>query len=98
MGTRRRPRSSWLARMLRVHRLDRNPLRRWSDRAEAAVLGLLAAAFLAGAPFGVHAAGSIANAVSVREQQWTRHTWPCCPRARDLRPYRPVALTAMMVA
>jgi hypothetical protein len=50
-------------------RLDRNPLRRGSDRAETAVLGMLLAAFLAGAPFVAHAAGSWTYATSAREAQ-----------------------------
>ncbi len=35
-------RTSWLARLLRGRRLDRNPLRRGSDRAETFVIGGLA--------------------------------------------------------
>ena len=37
----RRLGTSWLARLLRGRRLDRNPLRRGSDRAETVVLGAL---------------------------------------------------------
>jgi hypothetical protein len=62
-------RSTWLGRVLRGLRLDRNPLRRGSDRAETAMLGVLLAAFLAGAPFAAHAAGSWIYAVSIREAQ-----------------------------
>ena len=51
-------RTSWLARLLRGRRLDRNPLRRGSDRVETVVLGALLAAFLAAAPFAAHAAGA----------------------------------------
>jgi len=58
MKLRRKPRTYWLGRVLRGRRLDRNPLRRRSDRVETTVLGLLLAAFLAGAPFVTHAAGS----------------------------------------
>jgi hypothetical protein len=43
-------RTSWLARLLRGRRLDRNPLRRGSDRAETIVLGALLAGFLAAGP------------------------------------------------
>ena len=64
-----RPRCTWLGRLLRGRRLDRNPLRRGSDRAETAVLGVLLAAFLAGAPFAAHAAGSWTYATSAREAQ-----------------------------
>jgi hypothetical protein len=69
MGTRRRPRSTWPGRVFRLHRLDWNPLRRWSDRAETAVLGVLIAAFAVGVPFAVYAAGSLAHAMAAREQQ-----------------------------
>jgi len=57
-----------LARLIRGRRLDRNPLRRGSDRAETVVL----AAFLAIAPFAAHAAGSWAYATSAREAQAQR--------------------------
>jgi len=67
-----RPRSTWLGRLVRGRRLDRNPLRRGSDRAETAVLGVLLAAFLAGAPFAAHAAASWTYAGSAREAQAQR--------------------------
>jgi len=57
----------WPARLLRGLRLDGNPLRRGSDRAETVVLATLLTAFLAGAPFAAHAAGSWATASSARE-------------------------------
>jgi hypothetical protein len=63
----RRPRSTVLNRLLRGRRPDRNPLRRGSDRAETAMVGVLLAAFLAGAPFAAHAAGSWTYATSARE-------------------------------
>jgi hypothetical protein len=56
-------------RLLRGRKLDRNPLRRGSDRAETALLGLLLTVFLASAPFAAHAAGSWAYATSAREAQ-----------------------------
>jgi hypothetical protein len=65
----RGPGSTWLGRLARGLRLDRNPLRRGSDRAETAMLGVLLAAFLAGAPFAAHAAGSWTYATSIREAQ-----------------------------
>jgi hypothetical protein len=65
----RRPGSTWLDRVARGLRLDRNPLRRRSDRAETAVLGVLVAVFLVGAPFAAHAAGSWTYATSAREAQ-----------------------------
>jgi hypothetical protein len=68
----RNPRSTRLGRLLRGRRFDRNALRRGSDRAETAVLGVLLAAFLAGAPFAAHAAGSWTYAASTREAQAQR--------------------------
>jgi len=64
-----RPGNSRLGRWLRGWRPDRNPLRRRSDRAETAVLGMLLVAFLAGAPFAARTAGSWTYATSAREQQ-----------------------------
>jgi len=61
-----------LARLIRGRRLDRNPLRRGSDRAETVVLGVLIAAFLAIVPFAAHAAGSWVYATSAREAQAQR--------------------------
>src|SRR5690348_18243309 len=58
----RRLGTCWLARLLRGRRLDRNPLRRGSDRAETVVLGVLLAAFLAAAPFAAHAAWALGHA------------------------------------
>lgn len=69
MPAQRSPRSSWLSRLLSGRRLDRNPLRRGSDRAETAVFGILLAVFLAGAPFAAHAAGSWTYATAAREAQ-----------------------------
>jgi hypothetical protein len=68
-GNPKHPRSTRLGRLLRGRRPDRNPLRRASDRAETALLGVLLAAFLAGAPFAAHAAGSWTYAGSIREAQ-----------------------------
>ena len=65
----RGPRSTWLGRLLRGRRLDRNPLRRGSDRAETVMLGVLLAAFLPGASFAAHSAGSWTYATSMREAQ-----------------------------
>ncbi len=67
-------RTNWLARLVRGRRLDRNPLRRGSDRAETIVLGALLAGFLAAAPFAVHTAGSWTYATSAREAQAQRAT------------------------
>jgi hypothetical protein len=68
-GSPKNSRSTWLGRLLRGWRPDRNPLRRGSDRAETAMLGVLLAAFLAVAPFAAHAAGSWTYAMSAREAQ-----------------------------
>lgn len=68
-GNPKSPRSTWLGRLLRGRRPDRNPLRRGSDRVETAMLGVLLAAFLVGAPFAAHAAGSWTYAASIREAQ-----------------------------
>jgi len=65
----RRPGSTWLGRLARGWRPDRNPLRRGSDRAETAILGVLLTGFLVGAPLAAHAAGSWAYAGSAREAQ-----------------------------
>jgi len=68
----RRLGTCWLARLLRGWRLDRNPLRRGSDRAETVVLGALLAAFLAVAPFAAHAAGNWGYASAARTAQAQR--------------------------
>ena len=65
-------RTSWLARLLRGRRLDRNPLRRASDRAETIVIGALLAAFLAAAPFAAHAAGAWGHDSAARQAQAQR--------------------------
>ena len=75
----RRSGSTWLGRLAHGLWLDRNPLRRRSDRTETAMLGVLLAVFLAGAPFAAHAAGSWTYATSAREaqvQQAARHQVP----------------------
>ena len=74
MRPRRSPQSSWLGRLLRRWRPDRNPLRRRLDRLETAVLGLLVAVFLAGTPIAWHAAGSWAYAAYTREAKTERAT------------------------
>ena len=54
----RTPRVTRLGRFVRGRRLDRNPLRRATDRVETAVLAVLVSAFLIGAPFVAVAAGA----------------------------------------
>lgn len=67
----RLPRARWL----RAWWPDRNPLRRTSDRVEAAVIAAALVLFLAGAPllalFGWH----WADAAALRVQQRQRSTW-----------------------
>ena len=54
----RKQRVTRLGMFVRGRRFDRNPLRRATDRVETAVLALLVAAFLIGAPFAAVAAGT----------------------------------------
>jgi hypothetical protein len=68
-------RTSWLARLLRGRRLDRNPLRRGSGRAETIVLGALLAAFLAAAPFAAHAAGAWGHDSAARQARRSGPAW-----------------------
>jgi hypothetical protein len=72
MYPRRTPRDRkvrWLGRLLRGWRLDRNPLRRRTDRAETVVFGVLLVVFGVAAPFAAHTAGSWTYAVSERQAQ-----------------------------
>jgi len=70
----RKPRTTWLGRMIRGRRLDRNPLRRSADRIETTVIVMLLAAFFAGAPFTAHAAADWAYGRSLRVEQAQRAT------------------------
>lgn len=63
-----RARGAWLPRLVRRWRPDGNPLRRTSDRMEAALLAILIAAFLCGAPLAGIAAGRAAAASSMRAE------------------------------
>ncbi len=68
-----------LSRLVRGRWPDRNPLRRGSDRAETAMVAVLLAAFLVGAPLAAHYAGSWTYAASAREahaQQAALHHVP----------------------
>jgi hypothetical protein len=65
-GSQRRPRSTRPGRFVRGWRLDDNPLRRASDRAETLVLIVLAAVFLVCAPLAAPAAGAWAHASAQR--------------------------------
>jgi hypothetical protein len=69
MGSRQRKAGTTrTGRLVRGRRLDRNPLRRASDRAETLVLTLLVVAFLAGAPLAALASGAWAHALAQRTE------------------------------
>ena len=57
-----------LGRFIRRWRFDRNPLRRAADRAETAVLAVLVAAFLIGAPFAALATGAWLHGMALQAQ------------------------------
>jgi hypothetical protein len=61
-------RVTWLSRFVRGRRLDRNPLRRATDRIETVVLAVLMSAFLAGAPFAALGAGAWIHGLAQRTQ------------------------------
>lgn len=75
----RRWRACWLARVLRGLWIDRNPLRRGSDRAETAIVVGLLAAFLASAPLAAVAAGHWTHAAGLREQRYQAAAWHQIP-------------------
>jgi hypothetical protein len=60
-------RYTWIGRILSGRRLDRNPLRRGSDRVETVILIALLAACLSAAPLAAHAAARWSSASSWRE-------------------------------
>jgi hypothetical protein len=64
----REPGVTRLGRFVRGRRFDRNPLRRASDRVETAVLAVLVAAFLIGAPFAALATGARMHSMAQRAQ------------------------------
>lgn len=68
MDGQRKPYGSWLRRLARGRRLDRNPLRRGSDRAETVMAAVLAAGFVAATPFAAVAAGAWGHAAAHQEQ------------------------------
>jgi hypothetical protein len=67
-GRQRKPRTTLAGRFLRGRRLDDNPLRRASDRAETWMLILLAAAFLVIAPTLAPAMGAWVHATAQRAE------------------------------
>jgi hypothetical protein len=70
---RRLVRMSWLSRLMRGLRPDRNPLRRATDWAEAALVAGLLAVFLAGTPVVAITAGRLAAAAGMRSEQAARY-------------------------
>lgn len=76
MGARRgNLRVTRLRRFVRGMRPDRNPLRRTSDRVEAAVLAMLVVAFLVGAPFIALASAGWALATGHRTEVAEQASW-----------------------
>jgi len=69
MKRQQQPRTTWLGRLVRGRRPDRNPLRRTSDRVETAILGTLLVTLLAGSPGAAHAASDWAYARSLHTEQ-----------------------------
>lgn len=65
-------RNTRLARLIRGLRLDRNPLRRGSDRAGTVIGAALLAAVAAATPFAAHAAAGWMHASSLRDLQAQR--------------------------
>jgi hypothetical protein len=63
-----KPGVSRLGRFVRRWRFDRNPLRRATDRVETAVLALLVATFLIGAPFAALASGAWVHGMARQAQ------------------------------
>lgn len=64
---------------MRGLRLDRNPLRRGSDRAETVIIAGLVAAFLGLAPFTAVTAGHWFHAAGLREQRAQAAAWHRVP-------------------
>jgi hypothetical protein len=62
------PTLSFAGRIVRGRGLDRNPLRRVTDRIETVVAAVLVAAFLAGAPLAALAVGGWAHAAAQRAE------------------------------
>ncbi|MGH3251259.1 MAG: Rv1733c family protein [Trebonia sp.] len=68
-GRQRELRATRAGRLVRRWRLDRNPLRRASDRAETVLLTALVLAFLISAPQAALASGAWAHAAAQRAEQ-----------------------------
>ena len=89
-GRQRRPRSTRPGRFVRGWRLDDNPLRRASDRAETLVLIVLAALFLVCAPLVAPAAGAWAHAAAQRAALAQAASWTQVTAVVVTKPTSPV--------
>ncbi len=89
-GRQRKPRSTRAGRFVRGRRLDDNPLRRASDRAETLVLIVLAAVFLVCAPLAAPAARAWAHAAAQRAQLAQTASWKPVTAVVIKAPGRPV--------
>jgi hypothetical protein len=79
MGSEQGKPSTPLGRFVLGRRLDRNPLRRASDRVETVILVVLAITFLVVAPFAGHAAGAWAKGTAHRVQLEQEASWRQVP-------------------
>lgn len=76
LGSSHRVQEWWLSRAVRGARLDRNPLRRGTDRAQTCLLAGLLVAAIGGAPFAAQAASNAAYQAGLHlrhEQLASRH-------------------------
>lgn len=71
----RRPQAAWLSRLARGLIPDRNPLRRWTDRLEAALFAALFAMLLVAAPLLAIAASGWEHGLSRHEMRVQQTTW-----------------------
>ncbi len=90
-GWQRKPRSTPAGRFVRGWRLDDNPLRRASDRAETLVLIVLAAVFLVCAPLVAPAAGTWGHAAAQRAAVAQAASWTQVTAVVVAKPKPPVA-------
>jgi hypothetical protein len=79
MGRRAAAVTARAARAVRGLWPDRNPLRRSLDRVEGVLMGVLAVAFLVGAPLAAVAAGHVADRTGVRTARSERAAWHQVP-------------------
>lgn len=89
-GWQRKPRSTAAGRFVRGRRLDDNPLRRASDRAETLVLIVLAAVFLVCAPLVAVPAGTWAHAAAQRAAVAQAASWTQVTALVVTKPAKPV--------